>query len=247
MRIAVLADIHGNVFALRAVLRDMARRGAGRVLNLGDILYGPIAPRETYTLLREHDAIAICGNQDRTLFEAPSEEIDSNPTLRYVMEELGEEALGWLASLPRELQLDGGVYLCHGAPSNDMTYLLEDIETGVPRLRPESEILELIDGVSVGLIVCGHTHVPRTVALSSGQIIVNPGSVGLPAYMDDEPVPHCMENHSPHASYAMVEHTVAGWTVEHIRVAYDHEEAARAASRCGRDDWAHYLRTGRGL
>ena len=61
------------------------------------------------------------------------------------------------------------------------------------------------------LILCGHTHLPRVVALSSGQLVVNPGSVGLPAYADDAPVAHAMQTFSPHASYAILESGPSGW------------------------------------
>ncbi|CEJ09983.1 Calcineurin-like phosphoesterase superfamily domain protein [bacterium YEK0313] len=47
MRLAVIADIHGNVLALDAVLADVAGRGADRIVNLGDCVSGPLWPRET--------------------------------------------------------------------------------------------------------------------------------------------------------------------------------------------------------
>lgn len=45
--IAAISDIHSNVFALEAVLADIKQRGADQIVNLGDILYGPIAPQAT--------------------------------------------------------------------------------------------------------------------------------------------------------------------------------------------------------
>ena len=75
--------------------------------------------------------------------------------------------------------------------------------------------------------------------------IVNPGSVGLPAYTDDDPWPHAMEAGSPHARYAVLEHTRTGWRVDPVAVEYDWEAAARAAERNGRPDWAAWIRTGR--
>lgn len=58
MRIAALSDIHSNVFALEAVIADLKQRGADVVVNLGDILYGPIEPRSTYDLLMENKIIS---------------------------------------------------------------------------------------------------------------------------------------------------------------------------------------------
>lgn len=246
MKIAVLADIHGNAFALSAVIADLDRRGrVDAVVNLGDILYGPIAPRTTFDLLIDRDWVTIRGNQDQLIVKAMPAEIAANPTLAFVIDDLGGEPLNWLAGLTADGRLDEAVYLCHGTPGDDRTYLLEDVSASYPRLRGDAEIEKRLNGNASPVILCGHTHIPRTVVLASGQLVVNPGSVGLPAYTDDAPVPHRMENFSPHAAYAVLEQTAAGWTVAHIRVAYDHRAAARAAADRQRMDWAHWLTTGR--
>ncbi|MEJ2654790.1 MAG: metallophosphoesterase family protein [Acidihalobacter sp.] len=244
MKIAALSDIHGNVYALRAVLADVRRRGTDTLVNLGDILYGPVAPRATYDLLMEQAFVTIRGNQDRQIYEAGEVELAANPTLRFVREDLGREPLEWMRSLPFDARLDE-VHLCHGTPDDDLVYLIEDVADGHPRVRPEADILRLLNGLNAPLILCGHSHTPRTVQLDNGPLIVNPGSVGLPAYADDEPVRHAMETFSPHASYAVLERSAQGWTVEHVKVPYDHHAAARDAARRGRPDWVHCLTSGR--
>lgn len=132
-----------------------------------------------------------------------------------------------------------------------MIYLLENIETGQPTLRNNTDILALLKGIDSSVIVCGHTHIPRTVMLSTGQIVVNTGSVGYPAYKDDLPIVHKMQTYSPHASYALIKcvENKKGkqWQTEHIRVPYDYEAAAKLALANGREDWAFELRTGRVL
>ncbi len=247
MRLAVLSDIHSNIFALEAVIRDAENRDAETMLNLGDTLYGPIAPRETYDLLMERPLITIRGNQDRQIFDATEAEIESNPTMQFILKDLGEEPLDWMQSLPFDLQLTQEVYLCHGTPADDRVYLLENVESGVAQLRADSEILELLHGQKSDLVLCGHTHTARAVHTSSNQLIVNPGSVGLPAYTDDEPCPHSMESYSPHASYAIVECGADGWFAQHIKVPYDCKRAAKQALQQNRPDWAHFLATGRRL
>lgn len=246
MKIAAIADIHSNVFALEAVLQDIQKRGVDVVVNLGDIFYGPIAPRATYELLLEKEIITIAGNQDRQIYESTDAEIEGNGTLGFVLAELNGAPLEWLQLLPGEMQLTDDVYLCHGAPGNDCTYFLEDIENGPGAVRADSEIIALLHGQTSPLTLCGHTHIPRTVALSTSQLIVNPGSVGLPAYEDDLPVVHKMENYSPHASYAILEKNTYGWLVEQFRVPYYFEAAVEKALILQRYDWAGYLQTGRG-
>ncbi|WP_457573790.1 metallophosphoesterase family protein [Desulfolithobacter sp.] len=245
--IAVLSDIHGNVYALQAVLDDAKKRGAGLFINLGDIFYGPIAPRATYDLLLEYDAVTICGNQDRQIYAATEKDIQSNPTLQFVLEDIGDAPLSWLRSLPFDDHLPNDIYMCHGTPADDRQYLLEDVTTGQPVIRDDHEIMSLLDGISSKLVLCGHSHIPRTVLTDSGQLIVNPGSVGLPAYMDNEPVPHAMENHAPHACYTIIEERETGWIVQHTAVPYDHHRAAYEAEKRNRSDWAQYLTSGRKL
>ncbi len=65
MRIAVLSDIHGNLPALRAVQADLARRGVDQVINCGDILSGPLWPRETGDALMELGWPTIAGSNER--------------------------------------------------------------------------------------------------------------------------------------------------------------------------------------
>jgi hypothetical protein len=81
--------------------------------------------------------------------------------------------------------------------------------------------------------------------LDDRRMIVNPGSVGLPAYDDDRPHPHLVESGSPHARYAILSKEGDGWAAELLSVEYDWEQAARDAEANGRTDWSRALRTGR--
>jgi putative phosphoesterase len=247
MKLAVLSDIHSNVYALEAVIADAKKHSVDLMINLGDILYGPIAPKATYELLMQHDIITICGNQDRQIFEATAEEVSANPTMQFIIDDLGVEPIEWMKSLPFDIQLNDDIYLCHGTPDNDLVYLLENVELGYARLRSDDEIIQLLNGQKSKIIFCGHTHTSRTVSLTTGQIIVNPGSVGLHAYTDDEPVVHSMESFNSLASYAIVEKANDSWNIEHINVPYNVELAVIECKKRDRMDWVHFITTGRGL
>ncbi|WP_257254441.1 metallophosphoesterase, partial [Endozoicomonas sp. SESOKO3] len=195
--------------------------------------------------LQTEEIVTIQGNQDRQIYQATESEISSNPTMQFILSELGEEPLQWMRELPPTKSLNNSVFLCHGTPDNDLVYMLEDISEGYARVRPDTEILGFVSGVQESLILCGHTHIPRSVQLSSGKLVVNPGSVGLPAYFDNEPIPHKMENYSNLASYCTVVRTLSGWQVEHIKVPYKHEYAVQAAKQRNRMDWAVALESGR--
>ena len=147
-RLAILADIHANIWALDAVLAHAKSRGIDRFLNLGDSLYGPLKPQATYErLMQANVLVTIQGNQDRLIYEASERDLASIPTLSYVIRDLGEEPIHWLSELPRTAVFEEDIFLCHGAPGNDTIYLLEDIMDGLPEVRSEGAIRELLQGV----------------------------------------------------------------------------------------------------
>jgi predicted phosphodiesterase len=240
-RVAVIADVHGNTWALDAVLADIEHRGADLTLNLGDAAWGPLDPAGSVDRLRQPFILSIAGNQDRVLQEAPSE---PSATDRYVTGQLGPGRLQWLAGLPSTLDLRE-LFLCHGTPEQDDVYLLETVTPHGAALAGGRTIRSRLGDLAHPVILCGHSHVPRAVALPSDQLIVSPGSVGLPAFTDQLPYPHAMEAGSPHARYALLTRVSTGWAVELVAVPYPWQEAAAAARQQGREDWARWLETGR--
>ena len=240
-RIAVISDVHGNIWALQTVLDDVRRRGVEHIVNLGDTVYGPLEPQATADLLIPLNVYSIQGNEDGILADDPA----FSPTLEYVLKNLTPHSREWLASQPATLVVEGELYLCHGTPRSDKTYLLEGMSERGGFLNEPQVIQAQLDSVSQPVILCGHSHVPRAVHLPDGRLIVNPGSVGLPAYTDDAPVAHKMETGSPHARYAVLARAKAGWMVEQIALPYAWDRAADAARRNGRPDWAAWLSSGR--
>lgn len=73
MRIAIVSDIHGNLPALEAVVRDIGRRSVDAVVNLGDSLSGPLMPLETAQFLMAQDWVHLAGNHERQLLTLPAE------------------------------------------------------------------------------------------------------------------------------------------------------------------------------
>jgi diadenosine tetraphosphatase ApaH/serine/threonine PP2A family protein phosphatase len=242
IRIAVLSDVHGNLPALECVAADIRARGIGTVVNLGDHASGPLWPGETVRYLMDRDWLQIAGNQDRELVhQDPLEQGLSN---RYARARLSPAGLDWLRSLPAHAEVGTGILAVHGTPVDDATYFLETIESGRIRLATPDEVQARLGRESFPVILCGHSHMPRTVALPSGGLIVNPGSVGLPAYADDLPEAHIVETGSPHARYAILEAAGDAWQVQAIALPYDHRKAAEQARRNDRPDWEIALSSG---
>ncbi|PTQ13119.1 YfcE family phosphodiesterase [Sphingomonas oleivorans] len=242
MRIAAISDIHGNLAALDAVLADIARRNVDLVVNLGDIFSGALFPRETADRLMPLGFPTIRGNHERQILTLDPGRM--GPSDRLAADCLTPDQKGWIAALPETLRISEEVLLVHGTPDSDLAYFLETVdETG---LRPATmaEIEARAGNEPARLILCGHTHMPRVARLDDGRLIVNPGSVGLPAYEDDRPFPHKIEAGSPYARYAIAERGDGQWTARLLIVGYDWNEAADIAAARGRQDWARALRTG---
>ncbi|NQF15708.1 metallophosphoesterase family protein [Brevibacillus sp. HB1.3] len=239
--IAVISDVHSNAYALEAVLHDIDSRGIETIVNLGDTLFGPLDPIKTAELLMERaEIIHIMGNCDRYLL---GEQMESM-TFQYVKPLLTQEMLSWIGSFQKQWTQDDLLF-CHGTPFADDIYLLENVAPyGIEDKSANALMIELT-GIQQKVIFCGHSHVPKSVWLPDGKLVVNPGSVGLPAYFEETPYPHSMESKTPHAKYVTVKPQSGSWLVEHVLVPYDFEKAARRAEENGRRDYAYAIRTGR--
>ncbi|MDC8758271.1 metallophosphoesterase family protein [Janthinobacterium fluminis] len=237
MRIAIVSDIHGNLAALEAVAADIGRRGADAVINLGDSLSGPLLPLETARYLMASGWTHLAGNHERQILacHAGSAQADI-----YARGQLTAAELAWIATLRPALQYAPDVLLCHGSPDSDVTGLLQTAE----RNASVAEVAQRLGAVTAALVACGHTHVARSVRTARGQLLVNPGSVGQPAYRDEYPHPHVIESGAPDARYAMVERRAGVWQASLHSVPYDHAAMAALAARNGRGDWAIALATG---
>ncbi|MBL8093095.1 MAG: metallophosphoesterase family protein [Anaerolineales bacterium] len=242
-RWAVLSDIHGNLAALEAVVADLAGQGVDRVLNLGDHASGPLWPAETMDYLVQQDWLHIAGNHDRQLVRVDPAQHGASD--RYAYEHLTPEHLNWLRRLPAHATPTPELLAFHGSPTSDLVYLLETVQAGRTRLATPAEIRARLGEASAPLMVCGHTHRQRAIVVDESTLIVNPGSIGLPAYSGDTPELHVVEAGSPHARYAVLDDASGQWAVALRLVAYDHHAAARQAARNDRADWESALRTGR--
>ncbi|MDV0439748.1 metallophosphoesterase family protein [Xanthomonas sacchari] len=243
MRLAALSDIHGNLPALEAVLADIGRRGVDRIVNLGDIVSGPLWPQETAARLMPLALPTVRGNHERQLSELEPTAMGASDA--YAHAQLTPAQRRWLAASPPTLSLPHAL-LCHGTPHDDLCWLLDELEP--PRLRAADaqRVRERLgDAPHAALVLCGHSHLPRTLRLDDGRLLCNPGSVGLPAYAETQPQPHRVETGTPQARYAVLEYRDGQWHAQLHAIDYDHASAAAQAERNGQPHWAHALRHGR--
>lgn len=244
-RIAVISDIHGNSFALDAVLSAISAIEPKVVVNLGDSLSGAVDPAATAHTLRAYsEFVTVRGNHDRQLLTSNPDRLVGVDQMTHTV--LTEDDRRWLGSAQAVHLLVPDVIAFHGSPTDDLCYLLETVEDGLFREATDDEVVMRLGGAygRYELYLCGHTHLQRSRTLPDGGLVVNPGSVGWPAFADDSPHPHVVEARTPDARFTVVDRADGRWTAQEYAVAYDHEAAAARAERHGRRDIAHALRTG---
>jgi predicted phosphodiesterase len=240
MRIAAISDIHGNALALQAVLADARARGFDLMVQIGDAVSGPLWPRETADILRGLDAVHVRGNHDVSLHSP--EVYAPGRADRYALSVLDADTIEWIRSWPSRHAIGDDVLCFHGAPQLEDFYLLEEAPQGDPRIRPLADIERDLGGERARVMVCGHTHTQRIVSLADGTLLVNDGSVGLPAY--EEPLRGgtvFVQAGSPHARYALIDVRPDSVSAELIAVEYDWRAASTQAAALGFPTWARWL------
>src|SRR6186713_2364781 len=167
MRVAALYDIHGNLPALEAVLAEVEREGVDAIVIGGDIASGPPQPREVVELVRSlPNGHAIRGNADRLR----DPELAGDEGLGWLLEQLDEEQVEWVASLPFSVVLDDTLYV-HATPQDDTTMVTE--------LTTDEKLAGLLAEVGQRRVVAGHTHMQLERRVGE-TLFVNAGSVGWP-------------------------------------------------------------------
>lgn len=246
MRYALISDVHANLEALTAVLADIdRRRDVDAIYHLGDLVGYSSSPNTVVDRLRERGIAGIAGNYDSTVAtdykhcgcksESPRQEELAHISYEYTRRAVTPETKRFLGGLPFSLDLRplGGhapgprLVLVHGTPALNTVYFTED--------RPDDFCRKMAAaaGLRTGdVLAFGHTHKPwhRTV---DGVHFVNTGSVGRPKDGDWR------------AGYVLLDLGTGEPRVEHVRVAYDVEAAARAVLNAGLpQEFADFLRTG---
>jgi len=241
---AIISDIHGNSLALEAVLLDIKSRGIEKIINLGDHFFGALEPEVVAEILRENEMLCVSGNTDREILQSIDNGFHKDGMDR-VKADLSEQSISWLRKLPKTAVLDGLFFVCHGTPGSDDEYVLEKVtEKGVFVCNDE-ELVKKTEHIQERIVLCGHSHVNRVVYLSNDKIILNPGSVGLPAYLGNGEYRFAMESMTPHAKYAIVTADGDAINIEQVLCSYDWHKASEAARKNGNEKWANFLLYGR--
>lgn len=218
MKILVIADIHANIVAFKAVLSDV--KDFDLIIHAGDIVdYNPW-PGEAIDLVRELGVKTVIGNHDRD--SATGSPIGYNPyaeiSCLWTHRRLTRKEKVYLLRLPETLTYNFNgvkVFMCHGSPNFPV-----DEYIFPPPTTPESYLKELVTKVGADILILGHTHVPFIYKVDE-KYVLNPGGVGQPRDGD------------PRASYVMMKVDGGEVKFEHRRMRYDVEKVADEILKVG--------------
>lgn len=229
MRLAIFSDIHANLHALQAVLRDIDAQHPDAVYCLGDLVGYGAYPNEVIALLRQRGIPTIMGNYDDGVgfdrddcgcaYRTEEDRRLGRLSLLWTREHVTAENKAFLRSLLPNIRLDiegRSVLLVHGSPRKINEYVYED--------RPPASLDRIAASAGAEVLIMGHTHLPY-VKQVAGALLVNDGSVGKPKDGDTR------------AAYALLE-VAAEIRVTLQRVPYDVAAAAEAVRASGLP--AHY-------
>lgn len=181
MKYALLSDIHGNCYALSAVLDAISKEKIHTLIITGDFIGYYFWPKEVFELLKSWDIVAIRGNHDKMLMKAKEDDLFLKEAtkkygdgLKIALDQLDDQVSSWLLSLPdsRVFDLDQNkkIFLCHGSPWGCDEYIYPD---------SDGESLKRYANLNVDYVQQGHTHYSMIKNIENVTVI-NPGSVGQP-------------------------------------------------------------------
>ncbi|MEE9361878.1 MAG: metallophosphoesterase family protein [Cellulophaga sp.] len=179
MKIAVLSDIHGNIFALKAVLNEMKKQKIEVVFSLGDCVGYYDFGKEVIHAIDKLKSYSIAGNHERIFLRYLKADQKGKDiiTKKYGQSfetnsrDFEQPIIDKIKCLPetRKVTLDGLTFLlCHGSPREKDEYIYPDtLETN----------LKITNFEDIDYVFNGHTHYPM-IYLGNGLPVINVGSVG---------------------------------------------------------------------
>ncbi|MFC4456297.1 metallophosphoesterase family protein [Deinococcus sonorensis] len=232
MRVAVISDVHGNRFALEAVLADLRGMAPDLILNLGDQIEGAADPAGAEQLQAHLGAVEVRGNNEEKLWPGGRRNRLSQAFGAWLETQLPPEALARLAALPLNVRVaDDALLACHGTPDSAWDMLLwawqvTGPDQGFYRARDPRELRQLLAPLAAEVVVCGHTHRPGSTRVGD-TLVVNAGAVSDQVDGD------------PRARWTLLERRAGRWTADFRTVEYDVEAAIRWGQL--HSPWAEYL------
>ena len=224
MKIAVISDIHSNIYALDSVLADIETKGVDMTVCTGDLVGYGTRPNEVIETLKKNKILTIMGNYDDAIgnlkivcgcdYPDPKDAEKAGLSMHFTGQTTTKENKEYLKNLPKELIFtfdNKTIRFVHGSTRLINEYLKENSK------EADEVMSELVENI----LVCGHTHIPYTKHYGE-KLLINAGSVGKP------------KTGNPNANYVIIDiknedeisKTPSSVEVEIIEVEYDFEKMA---------------------
>ena len=259
-KIAIISDVHGNITALEAVIKDIKSKNINHIYCLGDSVLKSCNSDLVIDLLKEQCDIIIKGNCDEAVCRP-----DVPPGKFWTREKIGEERANFIYNLPvtYEFYMSGYlIRLFHSSPygldymynpmfSNDETiYSITELKNPLDLFENTPFIGKTPNDPIPDIIGYGHTHTPNIFRVKN-KTIFNPGSVGIPIKMLNTDVNDKTNKFSALASYIILEGTLnskklSSINITLVRLPYDIEKEIESAEKCnfpGKERLSVELRT----
>ncbi|MFN8592252.1 MAG: metallophosphoesterase family protein [Thermomicrobiales bacterium] len=230
MRLALIADIHGNLSALDAVLAALQQERLDTIICLGDVAASGPYPREVLHRLRDLTFPVVMGNADAELLAPgamPDESEDERKIKeisRWAADQLDAADRGFIASFRPSVEIDLGpgtrLLCCHGSPRNFNDAILAG--------TADDDLAAMFVGIGGQIVASGHTHI-RMLRSWRDKELVNPGSVGLAYQFKADGAVRV----PPWAEFAILAWHDGVTSVDFRRVAYDQDATVRAMTERG--------------
>lgn len=232
MRLAVLADIHGNLAALEAALAAVKAMGIERIVIAGDVVVGGPDSAACWARVKALRCPVLRGNHERYVFDfdtpraKPEWSGEQFGPVRWARAQFSAAERAELAALPATLRLPEapGVLFVHGSPRTDVDLLFP--------YTSDEEVAEMFSGQPERLIVRGHNHYCGVRSWSGGRI-VTVGSVGLPLDGTVAAQFTTLELRGAAEAAATGAEKGDGWVVAQHAVPYDVEATRRRCRETG--------------
>lgn len=236
MRIAVISDVHSNIYALDNVILDIKERNVDMVVCTGDLVGYATRPNEVINKIKEEKILTIMGNYDEAIgnckiicgcdYPDPKDAEKAGLSMHFTGQVTTEENKKYLRNLPKEAIFTFNnitIRFVHGSTRVINEYLKENSK------EADEVMSELVEDI----LVCGHTHIPYTKYYGE-KLLVNAGSIGKP------------KTNKADANYVILDICDSKVDVEIIEVEYDFEKIAKEIeeNEILPNDFARLLREG---
>jgi predicted phosphodiesterase len=219
MKIAVISDIHSNLYSLMAVLDDIGTQKPDLIIGAGDMVGCSAYSRafDVWNILHDKKIPFVLGNEEARIIKYYNTSTDHHikssvqyMPLRFIAEQFSMNDIEVMKKLPQNILLDGpdnqNIYICHGSPNDINKSPMQGIDV---------EMEQDLNKIHAKVIVVGHLHTTWHQYLN-GKLLIMAGSAGLP-----------LRGKLDEVDYLVLTFDKEGWQFEYREVQYDFSAAVK--------------------